>query len=285
MKQINKVQGLKSFAVLTVCAGVLGGCHYAKIEPASVGILFDANSGISQKILKPQMTVVGIRQQLITYPTSIKNASFVEAQNEGQKAGEDSIKASTVEGAQLPVDVTVAWHVDPANVVLVFQSFGTADQEEMTDGYIRYWATYAVNCVSGQKSIFDLMAKDRQSFGPLVKQFLAPIMSKYGISVDDVLIGEVHPPKEISDKAQERIARRNDLENAKLSLEKAKRDSVTIITNAERDAQLNQIMAQMSDTAKALRKQDILKKAIEKWDGKAPLVGNGTIPFTNIQMK
>jgi hypothetical protein len=60
---------------------------------------------------------------------------------------------------------------------------------------------------------------------------------------------------------------------------------VTIITNAERDAQLNQIMAQMSDTAKALRKQDILKKAIEKWDGKAPLVGNGTIPFTNIQMK
>lgn len=263
----------------------LAGCHYAKIEPASVGILFDANSGISQKILKPQMTYVGVRQQLITYPTSIKNASFVQARNEGQAAGEDSIKASTVEGAQLPVDVTVAWHVDPANVVLVFESFGTADQEQMTDGYIRYWATYAVDCVSGQKSIFDLMAKDRQNFGPRVKDFLAPIMAKYGITVDDVLIGEVHPPQEIRDKAQERIARRNDLENSKLTLEKAKRDSVTTITNAERDAQLNKIRAEMSDTAKSLRKQEIMKKAIDKWDGKAPLVGNGTIPFTNIQMK
>jgi len=263
----------------------LTGCHYAKIEPASVGILFDANSGISQKILRPQMTYVGLRQQLITYPTSIKNASFVQARNEGQSANEDSIKASTIEGAQLPVDVTVAWHVDPANVVLVFESFGTADQEHMTDGYIRYWATYAVDCVSGQRSIFDLMAKDRQNFGPLVKKFLAPIMAKYGISVDDVLIGEVHPPQEISNKAQERISRRNDLENSKLTLEKAKRDSVTMITNAERDAQLNKIRSEMSDTAKTLRKQEILKKAIEKWDGKAPLVGNGSIPFTNIQLK
>ena len=276
-------------AIWVAAVGLVGlmaaGCHYVKIEPASVGILFDANSGISQKILKPQLTVVGIRQRLITYPTSIKNASFVEARNEGQRQGEDSIKASTVEGAQLPVDVTVAWHVDPANVVLVFESFGTADQEEMTDGYIRFWATYAVNCVSGQKSIFDLMAKDRQNFGPLVKKFLAPIMAKYGISVDDVLIGEVHPPREINEKAQERIARRNDLENSKLTLEKAKRDAVTIITNAERDAQLNQIKAQMTETAKALRKQEIIKKAIDKWDGKSPLVGNGMIPFTNIQLR
>ena len=279
MKHLSKI-----VASLFVCS-TLAGCHYAKIEPASVGILFDANSGISQKILKPQMTYVGVRQQLITYPTSIKNASFVQARNEGQAAGEDSIKASTVEGAQLPVDVTVAWHVDPANVVLVFESFGTADQEQMTDGYIRYWATYAVDCVSGQKSIFDLMAKDRQNFGPRVKDFLAPIMAKYGITVDDVLIGEVHPPQEIRDKAQERIARRNDLENSKLTLEKARRDSVTTITNAERDAQLNKIRAEMSDTAKTLRKQEIMKKAIDKWDGKAPLVGNGTIPFTNIQMK
>jgi len=280
---------MKKSIIWMIGLGLVGfvgaGCHYAKIEPASVGILFDANSGISQKILKPQMTVVGFRQRLITYPTSIKNASFVEAKNEGQRQGEDSIKASTVEGAQLPVDVTVAWHVDPANVVLVFESFGTADQEDMTDQYIRYWATYSVNCVSGQRSIFDLMAKDRQNFGPLVKTFLAPIMSKYGITVDDVLIGEVHPPREISEKAQERIARRNDLENSKLTLEKAKRDAVTMITNAERDAQLNQIKAQMSDTAKAIRRQEIVKKAIDKWDGKAPVIGNGMIPFTNIQLK
>ncbi|HEY3779558.1 MAG TPA: SPFH domain-containing protein [Fimbriimonadaceae bacterium] len=276
----------KALAFAIFCLAI-SGCSYKKIEPAQVGILFDANSGISEKILKPQVTLVGFRQRLITYPTSIKNASFVSANNEGQRTGEDSIKASTIEGAILPTDVTVAWHVAPENVVTVFQNFGTSDQEQMTNDFIRYFATYAVNCVSGSKSIFDLMAKERQQFGPDVKAFLAPILFDYGITVDDVYIGEVHPPAEIQSKAQERIARKNDLENAKIQLQKANLDAQTIITNAKRDAQLNQLKAQMANdpAALALRKKQQLSAAIEKWDGEPQVVGSDTIPFTDLHIK
>jgi len=274
------------FAALGMTALFMAGCRYKQIEPAQVGILFDANTGISQQVLKPQMTWVGIRQQLILYPTNIKNASFVQAASEGQRAGDDSIKASTIEGAILPTDVTVAWHVDSSNVVKVFNSFGTSDQEEMTENFIRYFATYAVNCVSGKRSIFDLMAKERQKFGPDVKSFLAPILADYGITVDEVYIGEVHPAQEIGSKAQERIARRNDLEQAKVLMQKAVLDAKTTITNAERDAKLNQLKAESAtDPAViALHRKKQVREAIDKWDGQPQVVGPDTVPFTNIHI-
>jgi hypothetical protein len=271
---------------LATC-GALQGCHYEKIEPAQAGILFDASSGISEKILQPQMTMVGVRQRLILYPTSMKTASFVEAANEGQRQGDDSIKASTVEGAILPVDVTVAWHVDSANVVKVFEAFGTEDQEQMTENFIRYYTTYAVNCVSGQRSIFDLMAKERQKFGPEVKAQLEPLLEEFGITVDDVNIGEVHPAAEIGTKAQERIARRNDLEQSKVALQKATLDAKTTITNAQRDAELNQLKAKMAQdpAALALRKKQQQRAAIEKWDGQPQIVGDDTVPFTDVHIQ
>jgi regulator of protease activity HflC (stomatin/prohibitin superfamily) len=280
------MKNLKISVLGLAMIAALAGCRYRQIEPAQVGILFDANSGISQQVLKPQMTWVGLRQNLILYPTNIKNASFVQAANEGQRQGEDSIKASTVEGAILPTDVTVAWHVDSANVVKVFESFGTSDQEEMTENFIRYFTIYAVNCVSGQRSIFDLMARERQKFGPDVKAFLAPILADYGITVDDVYIGEVHPAPEIGEKAQERIARNNDFEQSKVQLQKSQLDAKTTITNAERDLKLNQIKSQMANDPEliALHRKQQVKAAIEKWDGQTQIVGDDTVPFTNIKI-
>jgi regulator of protease activity HflC (stomatin/prohibitin superfamily) len=269
---------LFGFAVLSAI-----GC-YQKIEPSNVGILFNGRSGISEQILKPQLTYVGPLQRLIQYPTSIHNASYVRAQGEGSRRGDDSIQASTIEGSVLPTDVTVAWHVDPANVVLAFKNFGTENLAQIQEDFIRYYAIWGVNVVSGKQSIFDLMSKERQKFGPDVKALLAPKLLIWGITVDDVYIGEVAPDKQIMDVNNERVARKNDLEMAKVSLQKAMKDARTTITNAERDAKLNQLKAQMGDKAVALREREIRRKAIDKWDGQPPMVGDGVVPFTKIRL-
>ena len=92
------------------------GCN-REIPPAQVGIKFNANTGLGEQIVKPQVIWVGRRERLILYPTNIRNATYTRAANEGEKAGDDSIKCSTSEGAILPVDVTVSYHVGPGNVL------------------------------------------------------------------------------------------------------------------------------------------------------------------------
>jgi regulator of protease activity HflC (stomatin/prohibitin superfamily) len=262
----------------------LSGCT-REVPPATVGIKFNAHSGFSEQLVKPQVVWVGPGDRLIVYPTSIRNASYVRNSREGDRGGDDSVPASTSEGAILPVDVTVAYHVAKEDVLKAFQNFGTEDLPAIQKRFIRWFAVYGVNIVSGQKSIFDLTSKDRAGFGREVKEIVAPMLIAYGITVDDVYIGEVYPHEEVLNKVQDRIKARNELELAKVHLQKARIDAQTTLTNAKKDAQMNHLLAQQGTNVLELKRLDLQKKAIEKWDGRAPMIGESRIPFTNIQMK
>lgn len=259
------------------------GC-WQQIPPASVGIKFSATNGISETLLKPHLTVVYPFQQLIIYPTSMKNASYVKSTTDGSSNRDESIVASTMEGAALPVDVTVAWHVDAGNVVTAFKNFGTDNLTEIQENFIRYIAIYGVNAVSGQQSIFSLTAKDRESFGPKVKEVIKPILEEYGVTVDEVYIGEVYPAQEIMDTVADRVTKRNELELAKVNLERARIDAKTLVTNAERDMEVNALKAQQGETAVELRRLEIYKKALSKWNGVPPEIGSPKVPFTDIKV-
>ena len=64
---------------------------------------------------------------------------------------DDSLRCSTVEGAILPVDVTVAYHVQAADVLTAFQNFGSDDITIVQKAYMRWVTTYGLNAVSGQR--------------------------------------------------------------------------------------------------------------------------------------
>lgn len=273
----------KAGLALATLAGTFGCTR--QVPPASVGIKFNASSGISERLVKPQVIWVGIRDQLIVYPTSIRNATYTRAANEGERAGDDSIPASTVEGSTLPVDVTVAYHVDPADVTKAFRNFGTADLGDVQARYLRWATIYAVNVVSGSRSIFDLTSRDRAAFGKQVRDELKPMLGEWGIAVDDVYIGEVYPSQAVKEKVDERIAMRNQLELAKVNLQRARIDAETTLTNARKDAKLNELLAQQGEKSLQLKRLELMKMAIEKWNGKAPVIGGGTIPFTDLNVK
>lgn len=262
----------------------LTGCT-RQVPPASVGVQFNADTGISRKLVKPQVVWVGLREKLIIYPTSIRNATYVKNAAEGERAGDDSIAASTAEGAILPVDVTVAYHVAPEDVLKAFQNFGTADLSAIQRKFIRWTTIYGVNTVAGQKSIFVLSSKERAQFGTDVKRIIAPLLGGWGITVDDVFIGEVYPNEEIRQKIEERISLKNGLELAKNERQRADIEAKTALTNASRDAEQNRLLQQGNAQILELKKLELQKLAIEKWDGRPPLIGDSTIPFTNIKVK
>ncbi len=269
---------------VALAAIALVGCT-AQVPPASVGIKFNATSGISEKLVRPQVLWLGLRDHLIVYPTSVHNATYTKRGSEGERLGDDSIRASTVEGSILPVDLTVSYHVDPANVLLAFQNFGSEDIKEIQREFIRWTTIYAVNAVSGKKSIFDLTSKDRATLGKDVKDVVAPILARWGLTVDDVFIGEVYPNGEVKIKVDERIAMKNALELARVGLQRATIDAETTLTNAKRDAEINGLLALQGEKVLELKRLELRRLAIERWDGHAPMLGPNNIPFTDIEIK
>jgi regulator of protease activity HflC (stomatin/prohibitin superfamily) len=283
MRKINPIIYVFALAVMTL---FMQGCTGStQIPPASVGIKFNGASGISEQVLKPEVVYTGLNERVIVYPTSIHNASYVMNPKEGDKQGDDSIVASTVEGGSLPMDLTVAYHVDPANVTKMFESFGTEDLEYIQNNFIRYYATYALNCVTGSKSIFDVTSKDRANVGMEVKSKLSPMLGEYGISVDDVYIGEVHPGEDLQSKVNERLNKYNELQVAKNAYTQAGIEAKTILTNARKQAELNDLLSKQGDSMIALQELTNKQLAISKWDGLSPTVGGGFVPFTNIKLR
>jgi regulator of protease activity HflC (stomatin/prohibitin superfamily) len=106
------------------------------------------------------------------------------------------------------------------------------------------------------------------------------MLAGWGFMVEDVLIREVYPPEEITAKIQEQQAIRSDLEKAKIEQQQAKIDAETILTNAQKEAEQNRLLAQQGAKALQLKRLDLRRKAIERWDGEAPLIGGASVPFT-----
>ena len=259
--------------------------HPVEIPPAQVGVKFNASSGLSEQLLKPQVVWVGYQQRLILYPTNIHNATYTRGgHGAAEREGNDSIDTSTNEGAILPVDVTIAYHVDPANVVKVYQNFGTNDIKDIQVNFIRPVTNWAVNTVSGTRSVFELTSKERATFGTRVKEVIGPKLEGWGITVDDVLIGEIYPPDDVKAKVDERIGVRAELETATVGLKRAKVEAETIRTKAREQSEVNKMLGQAGDQTLALRRIELRRKAIEKWDGTAPLTGDGKIPFSNVEV-
>lgn len=259
----------------------LAGCGYEQIPPASVGVLFDGNTGISQSVISSRLMWVGPFQQLIVYPTATKQAAFVRHPKQGDKAGDDAIQAMTIEGATLPMDVTLEYHVDPANVLTAFKEFGTADLQHIQHEYLRWAVISAVNIVSGQRSIFDLMSKERTKIGPLVRQELKPTFDAWGITIDNVYLGQVYASAEIQGKIDESVTVHNELEKAKIAQQQASVEAQTTMINAQKVAQQNHLLASQGEKSVRQRKIELRRQAIAQWDGESPDTGDGTIPFTN----
>lgn len=272
-------------SAMCLCGVLLSGCGCKQIPPGTVGIKFDGASGIQQAVIQPRVEWYGLYEKLYTYPTSIHNATFVRNASEGTRGQDESIQASTVEGATLPVDLTVAYHVDPGDVQKAFDSFGDSSMRDIERDYVRWVAVYGINVASGTRSIFDLISKQRAEFAVKVKEIISPILLEWGITVDDVLIGEIYPSKEVETKIQESIAVRTQLETVKTTLQKTRVDALTILTNAKKEAELNRLLSLQQERAIELKRLELRQKAIQKWDGVAPLIGDGTIPFSNTGVK
>lgn len=263
---------------------LLAGCA-REIPPAQVGVKFSSTSGMEEKLLKPQVVWVLPRQRLVLYPTNIRNATYTRGGHGGaERAGNDAIQCSTNEGAILPLDVTISYHVDPANVMTVYKNFGTNDIQQIQTEFIRPATNWAVNSTSGQKSVFELTSKERAQFGQRVKTLLTPKLAAWGLTVDDVFTGEVYPPEEVKQKVNERISVRTELDTAQVTLKRATVEAETIQTKAKEQAEVNRLLGEAGDKAVALKKIELRRKAITKWDGVAPLTGDGRIPFTDLTL-
>jgi regulator of protease activity HflC (stomatin/prohibitin superfamily) len=252
------------------------GGGFRRIEAGEVGIRFDAADGSQAAVLSPRLEFYWPTQRLITYPSSLLTTSFVRGRRDGDgPERDDSILSATASGTSMNLDISVSWRVESDDLNKVFANFGEAEADEIADRYLRPLTASAANLVTGRLAVDDILVQQRGQLSALIKDELAVMLEPLGISVDDVNVGEIHPPADVTRAIEGLIKARNDLQLLAKQEQTAKEEARKIITDAQRAAEEARLLSQLGEKAIQARRMEIERLRVEKWNGSEVVVGPG----------
>jgi regulator of protease activity HflC (stomatin/prohibitin superfamily) len=201
--------------------------------------------------------------------TSVQNLTVRVQKNDVEA------EASSKDLQDVRANIAVNWHIDPEKVNQVFQRIG--DEEQIVLRILNPAVSEVVKAATAKKTAEQIITM-RTELKQEIDTDLRDRLKNYGLMVDDVSLVDISFSEEFA-KA---------IESKQIAEQEAKQaDFVALKAAKEAQAQINRAkgLAESQRLQKlTLTKELLQQQAIEKWDGKFPMVmgGNGSLPLINL---
>lgn len=171
---------------------VASGCTCHSTEANEVGVLTKkvallGSKGVQDEAFAPGATYFfpPFITDWHTFETKLQNLRMT-------KAEQDDVEFKTVDGNDISVDVTVAWHIDASKAPLVLQKVGesTVDvQERLVRPAARAYVRDALNRLRSEDFY---VADKRFAAAEEAKRLLSEALGPEGVIAEQVILGEHH---------------------------------------------------------------------------------------------
>lgn len=218
--------------------------------------------GVLMQFGKVQEQVLGEGLHVIV-PTvySVKTLS-VRVQKQ-----ESSAEASSKDLQDVFTDVALNWHIIPDEANAIFQQIG--DEREVVARIIDPAVEEVLKAVMAKYTAEEIITK-RGEVKAAVDEFLTLRLLTYHIAVDDISLVHVHFSQRFSDAVEAKQIAEQEAKRGEFLALKAVKEAEAKVNLAKGEAEVQRLL-QDNLTPELLERQ-----AIEKWDGKLPLiVGDG----------
>jgi regulator of protease activity HflC (stomatin/prohibitin superfamily) len=218
--------------------------------------------GVLMQFGKVQEQVLGEGLHVIV-PTvySVKTLS-VRVQKQ-----ESSAEASSKDLQDVFTDVALNWHIIPDEANAIFQQIG--DEKEVVARIIAPAVEEVLKAVMAKYTAEEIITK-RGEVKAAVDEFLTLRLLTYHIAVDDISLVHVHFSQRFSDAVEAKQIAEQEAKRGEFLALKAVKEAEAKVNLAKGEAEVQRLL-QDNLTPELLERQ-----AIEKWDGKLPLiVGDG----------
>ena len=218
--------------------------------------------GVLMQFGKVQEQVLGEGLHVIV-PTvySVKKLS-VRVQKQ-----ESSAEASSKDLQDVFTDVALNWHIIPDEANAIFQQIG--DEREVVARIIDPAVEEVLKAVMAKYTAEEIITK-RGEVKAAVDEFLTLRLLTYHIAVDDISLVHVHFSQRFSDAVEAKQIAEQEAKRGEFLALKAVKEAEAKVNLAKGEAEVQRLL-QDNLTPELLERQ-----AIEKWDGKLPLiVGEG----------
>ena len=280
---MNENQGCGILVIgLALIVGVVGAfLSTYRINPGYAGVVYNMDGGIAQEVLGQGFHMVAPWKKVVEYPVSTetvyytKNADGDDDDRKSDGRKDSSINVNTKDGKQVNVSVTYSYHMDPENLSAVFVKFRGQPIEAIEAGYVKNEMYQAMNEVTSQYSLMDLVGDKRPEINEKILSKFRDSLSEFGIVIETFNLSDVVPDEATKDAIQKVVNAQNVLEQAKIEKQTAEveAEKARVKAKGKADAAIIEADGQAQANAKlqqSLNDQILKQRAIEKWDGKLP---------------
>ncbi len=181
---------------------------------------------------------------------------------------ESSAEASSKDLQDVFADVALNWHIIPEEANAIFQQIG--DEKAVVDRIINPAVEEVLKAVMAKYTAEEIITKRGEVKGG-VDDFLTSRLAAYHIAVDDISLVHVHFSEQFSDAVEAKQIAEQEAKRGEFLALKAIKEAEAMVNLAKGEAEVQRLLRD-NLTAELLERQ-----AIEKWNGKLPLiVGDGS---------
>lgn len=186
---------------------------------------------------------------------------------------ETKVNASSKDLQMVTSVIALNYHLDPANVNLLFKNVGLNYEGNIIDPAVQE----GVKAITAKYTAEELITQ-REKVSDSIKSSLELRLQKYFIRISDFSIKDFEFSQTFSKTVEEKQVAEQLALKASRDLDRIKIEAEQQITRAKAEAETLRLKNQMVTPLM------IQLHAIEKWDGKLPeYMGAGPLPFLNLR--
>lgn len=238
------------------------------IQPEDRGVVISAlarGEGVRPDPLGPGLKwIVPFFERVIEYPISRQNYTMSMVTNEGQKEGDDSITARTLDGQEVLIDASVIYAIDPSKVVDLHIDWQGRYSEEL----VRPQSRGVVRDAVSQYQVEEVVSTKREEMKNAITKQLAIKFKENGLVLLDFVLRNITFSPEYAASVEQKQIAEQQAQQAKLVVEQRKQEAEqarqqaqgvadSVIIRAKGDAESRLIQAEAEKTALELIQQAI----------------------------
>lgn len=282
MKKYLKVFSLLLIVLLAACS---------KVPAGNVGVkfnLYGGDKGVQTQELPPGRYFLTWNEELYTFPTFTQTYTWSAANDENNR-NDESLTFQTVEGLSVNADVGITYHINPAKVTTLFQTYRKGI-DEITQIYLRNMVRDALVTEASTMGIESVYGKGKADLITKVQSEVESEIKDRGIIIEKIYwIGNLRLPQNVVNSINAKIQATQMAQQRENEVAQATAEAQKEVAVAQGQAAAKLALAQADAKAIALRGDAVRNNPgvaqlnwIEKWDGKLPtteLSGGATMMY------
>ncbi|WP_210519643.1 prohibitin family protein [Hymenobacter terricola] len=176
---------------------------------------------VQSRVLPPGLSVVNPLVDVTRFDTRTQNYTMSAVRGEGQQAGDDAIRVLSADGLEVVIDLTVLYHVVPAQAPHILATIG----EDYQDKIVRSISRTRIRDNAVYYDAVALYSTRREEFQARILAAIEKDFRTNGLQLDQLLIRNIQLPQSVKASIESKISAEQDAQKMQFVLQKEKQEA------------------------------------------------------------